>query len=495
MKLLSITVVFYALLPIFLNSCVKDLGSYTYSDVNEAVIEGIDSLYVIEMDKIVKINPRVNFTNDPSPDLTNYKFEWFRLRLKTMSTRVPEKISDSINFDNTIITPFGLGKYEYCFRVTDLRTGVYKQKNFDIVVSNDIYEGWYILSQVDDDMSRLDMLSYKFMEKNFVMMEDVLKMKNSTAKLDGLPSFLSFNHSSSISVATSKVARRIDFEDLTHFILPEFNNFPSKKNEAIGVNAKLYGKAGQLYLTNNNKVYTLYTLSQVYKQMNFDKDNVEFKANPYISFFNPTDAFVFNEDRSEFMISRGAGSTSFSEKIEIQTLHNYTHNRELLFLKYVAFNSGETFAILRDKLNSKIYLLRFNSGLQRINIEEIQQTQINSAEHYEVNDEYGYIFYSVGGKLYEYDVNNKVNKMMADYGENKISMLKFQKIDPFKINDSERLLNISQRLCIGVYNPKIDMAKSGIFDIYAVPARGEQIVKEQSYSGFGKIRDVTYIER
>lgn len=115
------------------------------------------------------------------------------------------------------------------------------------------------------------------------------------------------------------------------------------------------------------------------------------------------------------------------------------------------------------------------------------------AEQFEVNNDFGYVFYNVGSKLYEYDFNLKLNKEMADYGSRKISLLKFQyvKVGDPKSNSYKRYVDITKRLVVCSYDDG-NLNNSGAMDVYSIPPVNGQLIKEESFAGMGKIVSITY---
>ncbi|MCA5006686.1 PKD-like family lipoprotein [Sphingobacterium bovistauri] len=477
-------------------SCVKDLGNYEYKVVNEAIVSGIDSIYEIRANDILKINPQVSFSNDPNPDFSNYEYAWYNIGHTGFNTSKPKLISDSLNLDKSIIADFNLGVYNYSFRVTDKRTGVWYEKLFKILISNDIYEGWFVLSEVENQSSRLDMLSFKAKSQSFELMRDILKLKNSPLVLDGIPSFLSVVNYNQLAITTSKVSRIVSANNFTTFPLPNFNNFDSNNYEAIGLNSKFYGANGQKYLTSNGRVFSYQVGTSKYVQKNFMENatDKEFKASPYLSTFNFTDALIFNEDISEFVRSNGVSASKFSLKISNAQLHSLTKDKDLIFARFVLLNGGETLAIMKDKQGDKISLVRIDKEIKNPQSVDMLNSLISQAEFVEFSDDFSYIFYSVGGKLYQYNFSSKLNTLMVDYGNRKISMLKMPKLDFTGVTRSERLENYMKRLFVGSYDAG-DLNTSGVLDEYSVPPRGEKLIKVNSFEGLGKIRDMAYRNR
>ncbi len=86
---------------------------------------------------------------------------------------------------------------------------------------------------------------------------------------------------------------------------------------------------------------------------------------------------------------------------------------------------------------------------------------------------------------------------MADYGSRKISLLKFQYVNVGLVQYGtfkQRYQDITKRLAVGSYDES-NLNTSGTLDLYSIPPINGQIVKEESFSGMGKIVSITYRSR
>ncbi|MGJ1266918.1 PKD-like family lipoprotein [Sphingobacterium spiritivorum] len=491
----------FLIISALFQSCNKDTGNYTYSDINEAVVTGLDSLYVVEKEGVINIKPIVSYSKDPVGDTTNYRYAWLILGKDGYNSGRPNIMDSTFIFNSKV--KLDVGFYSCAFRVTDKNTGVWKQFPFRLFVSSKTYEGWYLLSEVANQQSRLDMVSYDPVNKKYIFYEDVLKAAESTLKLEGKPSFISYLRTLSkpvigtsadpIAIATNKMAVLVEPNELKY--RPNFNFsvfVQDATNPAISEKSRMECKNFISFLSANNKVYTTEGYSKLI-QVNFKEDLEPFKASRFVSHNPATSASIlFDETESEFVWYPGSGQ-QYCQTLNNGKLYNNKIGKNLMYMKYVTYNGGQNFAILKDKTGNKVYMARFTTSSQ-LYFQEITGTQIAQAENFEVSDVYGYVFYNVGGKLYEYDFNTKANILMADYGNKKISLLKFQYIPYTNDPKKERYLEITRRLVVCAYDTG-NLNTSGTMDIYSVPARNEKLIKEESYSGMGKIVSIDYRDR
>lgn len=485
---------FVVILIVLINlmySCVKDLGNYNYTPINGPRISGIDSIYIVTRNDTLKIEPTLEYAQDQHVDTSNYEYSWLSIRREGFNSREPELIATGVKLSTMIDR--SEGTYDWSFRVKDKRTGVWQEQYFQILITNDIYEGWYLLSEISGKTSRLDMLSYKHQLNSYQFMENVLGTKNPSFKMAGAPTFVAAINYTYLAFGTDNLATVFSTNNLVSKSL-SINldtDFPTNRNEAIGSDVRFYGNSGQKLIWNNGKVFAdLFELGGAgYVEISKLVDGKTFNASPFISYSD--DKILFDESNSKFLWYAGVGSQSCIP-IEDGEIQSNAKGKRLLYMVKSTYNEGDTFAVLQDVVTNKVYLMLFTRS--KLNyFKEISNTPIAMAENFGVSDDFGYLFYAVESKLYAYDINTQLNREMVDYGDRKISLLKFNQISFVGISKTQRYEEMNKNLCVGTYQES-DLDNSGVLDIYQIqPALG-QIVKE-SYAGFGKIKDITYAAR
>lgn len=356
-------------------SCKKDPGNYVYTDPNVAVVSSLDTFYTVNQGQVLQISPKIAYTKDQVGDTANYTYAWLEINREGYNSGIPTVMAKGPVF---IVKMKGnLGVYNYSFRITDRKTGLWKESLFKIFITNETFEGWYLLSEISGSQSRLDMLSYKAPTNTYKMIPDVLAAVGSSLKLDGAPNFVSFFNTNGVpvtnftndalAVGTTKMATFLGVDTLEHLPMYNFSVFmEDRTNAAVGSGSRLEGGSLKSYLWANDRVFT-----QLYEGL-FDinrmssGDVTPFKAAPFIS-WDPssygTTSILFNATGSEFVWYPGGGSRSCIA-IENETLFKNKIDKNLLFMKYSSYNGGETFAILKDKTGNKVYLARFTVGKQ-----------------------------------------------------------------------------------------------------------------------------------
>lgn len=477
-------------------SCRKDTGNYNYIKINEAIVSNLDSLYIVNRGEILNINPKISYSLDPTGDTVNYIYEWLLTKKEGSEAIVPKLLTSGPVFNSKIDLLTGV--YNMLYRITDKRTGVWKEYPFQLFVTLRTYEGWLLLSEINGQKSRLDMMSYKIRSNDYEQIHDVLAEMKSGFKLTGLPNFVCYNKemgsgvnqtNEKILISTTKEAGFLRGDIFDYHPINAFSNYMNGPDKATDKGAKLEGEAWIAYMTINGSIYYSGWTLKFSRISKISTSGKLFKAAPFIS-FSDNQAIAFDEENSRFLWSP-TESFEFYTYNNIPALNNM--NKQMLFMTRTKYNGGETFAILKDKTNSKIYLARLT--YTKLNyLQEITDPNIAQAENFAVNSDYGYIFYNVGGVIYEYDFTLKLSKKMADYGNRKISMLKFQSINTGTTINQERYSKISNQLIVCSYDES-NLDNSGTMDLYDVPAINGQITKVETFTGLGKVVSITYRTR
>lgn len=484
---------------LLLSACMKDKGNYTYTPINRINIQGIDSTYSIDYGARLRIKPVLTFTKDEQEDTANYSYSWVKDKaIGYTDTRVI--ISNSRNLDTTISLSYG--PYAMFYRVTDKRTGVFTDSYFRLNVGAPAYEGWMLLCDMENGDSRLDMVSHN--GDVDTVYPDILNKVRSAYKTTGTPAFIATNlsliggpaHGSiAIFIGTSKNAGLLGLDSLDYqpsYDLRNFMQLSTPFTDWAGSELTLQPYAGLLYSKKN--IYKM-DYNAIKDPVNTqDGGTALFKASKWLGYSTSGQAIIFNEDTKTFLRYPGSGATCLT--LPTGSLFDFSTGMDLLYSTFVAYNSGEVFAVLKNSATGKRYLARFAVAGTQSYFAEITGEGITAAEGFAVSPELGYLFYHVGGKLYEYDPAAKHSILMHDYGNRKISLLKFQ---PFVSTytssaNATYYISLSKKLLVASY-AQGQPENSGTLDLYTVPDINAPLQLYKSYSGLGKIAFIAYRER
>lgn len=483
------------MLLLLIASCMKDLGNYEYRDINEIGISGIENSYEVLVGDHLVIRPELSFTQDDDKDPERYTYEWYTSDYHRVDLGTTRNLDAQIS-----LTP---GDHEAHFRVTDQVTGVQWSKSFNINVQTSTYEGWMLLCDVDGT-ARLDMIS--LIRGEYIPIQDVLAYTGSALELEGAPVDLAFTHYLATPnqriYVTAKETGTTSIDSETFAWEPEYYlsyetlmSVPDKFGaDFIQANGFMFSsymwKDGNIYHYNG-----LFGMRYSLPVNIMAGDVVEFQTAPFIaSGFNMLASMqnsVFYDSTNKRFVRHSATGSNCTP-MPAGTLFNYETGMDMVYMTENSYNNGQIFAILRNPVDSKYYLARMNSAngsYTQSYWDEMSATDLHLAEHFAVSPEYGYIFYNVGSKLYQYDMSLKQSKLMMDTAPNQISLLRF------RIFYLTSRADLSTKLLLGTYDPSGPAASNGIFEMYTVPPVNQALELDERYTGFGKIVDVEYRER
>lgn len=133
--------IIYILACVFLVSCMKDKGNYSYQEINTLSISGIKDLYTVDQMDVLTIKPKLAFKLNESKDLS---YEW-KINYET--------VSNDFTLNKPIATKFG--KWPASLTVTNNTTKLKTIYDFEVEVINPYNDGLFILSKKADNTAVL----------------------------------------------------------------------------------------------------------------------------------------------------------------------------------------------------------------------------------------------------------------------------------------------------------------------------------------------------
>ncbi|UZD21138.1 PKD-like family lipoprotein [Algoriphagus halophytocola] len=478
-------------LPILTTSCYEDLGNYQYNDINEVSVNGIDSSYVAYQGENFKIKPELNFTLDQSGELEKYEYEWVLMNTGGLDTDREKVLSHEKDLDVELqVAP---GKYDAHYKVFDKDTGVEFYWDFKVEVKSIVYEGWIVMSDVGGE-ARLDMAS--LIEDEYQVFPDVLSYIGSSLQLQGAPGLvycyyydptLYGIYATSEGTGTTKIdPETFDWSEDLRLSYEAISNFPTNLNAD-----KLYAKGGySSFMIKDNNVYYYYRTYQVKYGAPINKVANEpntFTASEFIA-VEPSSSghsILFDEDNKRFVRHLGANNLEVAVMPNNAKLFDYNIGMDLVYMSYSRYNNGEALAILND--GETFHIARMQQRVRNINqvyYEEISVPGFEQAENFAVQPDFGYLFFNIGTKVYEYDLSTKVAHEMLDMVGREITHMEFNSSSP-----------VSSQLVVAVNDPTKPEGSTGSLEFYEIPAVNGQIVFDSKLEGFGKITGITYRSR
>ena len=511
MKKLPIYILLLLLPAVCLISCYKDLGNYKYHDINEVTIGAIDTVngYSVTLGDTLSISPVVTGSQDKD-GTHKYGYQW--------------SFFNSINGDQIISTDKNLmyrvslvpGSYTLQYKVTDSTTGVLFHTRATVLVRTDVYEGYLVLSDVGGN-SRLDMLSYDVVANKFTQYTDVLKKMGSSLPPQGQPykvvctrTTTAFNYSDStygIYLLTASGTNRINSETFdwrpTYNIRYEMTgNLPQDfKADNLIADPAFYFITS--FMVSDNNLYLRSTGVPLYNYLPLNKyvGQAPFRVSPYVvgnGSAGPTT--MYNMDNRSFAILATTNSTSATDVPDSAKPGDirYPTGGDLLYMD--KSTSGDIYAITKTPNTSTCYLTKFLPDSLPTYSQQILGTDIDKATNFAVSANPEYLFYSVGGKVYEYDLSLKSSKLMLDKGAMSINYLNFDRFTPVEVQHPDPQHNTlyaqwQRWLSVGYYDPSGTEGSNGSLEQYSIVDAHDPLVLQRSWTGFGKITSISYRER
>lgn len=502
-KILYLTI---ATLCVYCTACNKDLGNYEYTEINKMGFSGIDSVSEVVAGEVLRITPEIIHTSIAREN--NLAYEWSTLiadlGLADYEWTDREVLSNERNLDVPInLSP---GSYYLYYTVTDTETGLFHREQSRLEVTSDVYEGYLVLSDVGGK-PRLDMLSYKVSDESMQLYVDILKRMGSPLVLEGEPlkvyCYPYLGNPYGIYIMTSESTDRVHPENFDYQI-----NYNLSYDFLVGVNERVVAQnmvgtpnliPGMTWVYADGNVYNAWRsfITQMFANpINAYRGGTTFRVSPYIAgelnSFSPS-VVMFNEEKQTFVKCQTNGSTS-TDMYTDNPLFNYQVGMDL---KYMEWNyGGSVHAILHDTANNKYYLARFTIAGVQSYWGEITADDFDQASHFAFSPQLGYLFYSVGDKLYEYDPSLNTSILMLDKQGKEITFLNFNYFFRRNIAAKRSTYGVWENwLNVGSNDPTKLSDQSGTLEMFSVPPSNGMLVKENSIDGFGKIVSISYRER
>ncbi len=493
---------------LFITACSKDKGNYSYHTINEVSFANFDSVngYIAFFGDTFRIAPTIVSSQNQESD-TAYTYEW-SYRVSTVTSATADSVMSTARNLNVLIN-MPPGNYTLMYKVTDKKTGVQFHILTTLTVSTEVYEGFLVLSDVSSQ-SRLDMLSYNKGNNTFTRYTDVLKKMGSTAPMNGTPyQVLCMQYTTQgaqtygIFLLNSAGTNRINQE--TFGWDPTYNirylmvgQVPADFTALRLTGSSTHGTAPLIYMYGaDGNVYDYSTFAGYafkYSPLNvYTVAGAPFKVSPYIA-TDGVSALMYNQDKKNFVNVASYTSTTVTD---VDTSYHYPSGLDLQYMECIYYaeagQNPNSYAVLRDPTAQKSYLLQFLLRQKQTYYKEITGTGIDQATCFAVSPDLGYLFYSVGGKLYEYDPSLQMSTQMADYGGAQISYLSFPHIATRY--GKPNYITWTKSLLVGSYDPAGPAGGNGTLEQFSIPDVNRPLVKTNSWTGFGKIVSAGYRER
>jgi PKD-like family len=486
---------FALLMLLFLTyGCVSDEGNYNYEAINELQVTGLEEAYTTYTGEYFKITPKLNPTIDDNSDPDRYEYKWVAVNPAKLVLESKTLIATTKDFDGILKLP--PAKYTVYYTIKDKVTGVtWQPPSFTLNVVSSIYEGWLVIGDVNGK-ARLDMVSIIPGIAAPRIINDVLDAAGSALKLSGKAVDVEC-FSSALSTSVVYGIYVTSTENGTARIDPDSFAWAQSQNIAyetvggalptnFGVDFMKSPGGGENFLYSKGDIYCFYRTFQVkygLPQNKVDTETRTFYAAPFIAENGGslgTPVFYDQEARRFIRYNMSKSTCSVMPPVVgSPTVLDWNNtNCDLVYMTTSAFNLNENFAVLKNRTTGKFHLIRFNTALAQVYYKEILNApDFDKATKFAVSPDSGYLFYTVGNKLYEYDNGTQSAKLMLDKGAEEITYIGF----------NSRAKTFSKKLILGSYN-----GTAGKLELFTVPPVNGDLILDNTYDGLCKIVDVAY---
>lgn len=490
-------------------SCTKDLGNYTYSELSEIQFTGVDSAYQAFNQKELVIKPVIKFLDGSIFNADDYTFEWFTINsaANVLNADKQKFLGNQLNLDTTItLSP---GEYDLYFRIQN-KVNNYRYQNISkLTVTSELSNGWLVLNDIDGRV-RLDMLNYNSSQQRYIPYTDILSTF-SDAQLSGKPKLVYYLHNR--DPFTGKYSNRVyvGTDQTTLSFNNEIQTWTDYRNLRLEVNhptssnyhAEVIRSQNPFlcYILDSDGIFMGENIPQNFlygPTLNRVSGGARLNISKYIAeFYGASTAYavVFDQDNKRFLVHSGTNYSLLqpsSSQPEVFTPDQV--GMDLLYMERGLTATNQYYALLKNTSTNQIKLLRFvhsSSTFTPLAFDVVNNThQIDQAASYVVDPVYGSLIYNIGSKVFQYDPFGKKYTSLLDLGNRKISLIKYQKL--VKNKTDARYVDFSKKLIICSYDPS-QPNTSGKMDFYEISLGGTAKLTE-SYTGFGKIADVSYRE-
>lgn len=498
--------VLFLLTATIMAGCYKDLGNYSYKEINDIGFQDIAPQYTMMFRDTLRIKPKLDFVLDKG-DTGKYEYQWLIFFLDDISETNYKVIGTERDLSYDVTAK--VGKYKAWLRVKDKNTGVQYKHEFKLTIQSKVYEGWLVLSDVNG-MARLDMVSVLPAPLGETMITDLLTFTGAGLAPQKGPRAIKvmsdpFKNKTALYLMTDDGANKLNGDDFTwtttgairyEMLGPQPAGFaPRVMDIATGTYCMI--SDDQLYIQ-----YPVYGLGYGSQQNKAAGTNMPIKLAPFVGKANSvlsTWVVFYDVERRWFVRLDGtkdAGCDSIPTPSN--ALISYKTGKDLVYMQNANFNQNDIFAILKDPGLPNYYLFRMSvdgypSVFRQNQFTRIDQStgDIAHAQKFAVGHELGYVIYSVGSKIYEYDINYNTHHLVADLGTEVVSRLKVINAGGSKPDYKE----YTNGIIVGSYDPAGPVGSNGKLRVFKMPPRNEPFQLYKSYSGFGKVIDMEYRTR
>ena len=484
-----------------LSSCFKDEGNYAYHEINEVEISGLpeeSKVYYRNVDTLRAV-PVVKGNLDAG-DQSRYYYTWKAVSKSISGTASESYIIGTEKELNYFITLPDNDYDIYCC-VKDTLTRVTWNRSFPVTVTTELNAGWLVLSEAADTC-KLDLISLS--AKQNVVVRNVMQGLPHLKGPKGLQCCYNMARQQFGTEPRSYLMSKdgcyklnvTDYQwDETGDLLYEMMEYPD--GYAPSVRAAGYG--WELVIANDMAygIYAPYSAPAPFGlPCNHLGDGEEyFKVaeavgyDPYYFVYNGTQ-ILYDMTNKRFV--KLAMNMQNCEKIVAEApFFPWTTGKDFVYMTSTHYDNGSTYAILKDPATGKLsmYMMSVGMGITQRDCKELDAApEIDRATCFAIYPTSNWLFYAVGNKVYQYDLNGHSVEVVT-FTDETVTFLKFNIFTTLTPND-----DIQRQLVIGTEDSSTEDLNGHMY-FYKVPTIwGDAFELIGSYASFGRPIDAIYVE-
>lgn len=502
-------------------SCRKSLSTLDQMQPNHfAIVLPTEQTMMIRqgLDKdTLKALIRLPGQTEKAPDTSKYSFVWTTVSdAKVVGRKAFLTVADFDGIDPT--------KNTVQVAVTEKSTGLLEKATADVFITTSTREGWVILGE-NAGQAQIGMLGYtdngykKILNVNTALGKNI-SFKGKPVSISAVGTDKTNNASllQWIGVTTDqeiKLFASMDFSEdpklsqtFTDFLKPTALN--PVVLEKAGYNALLSRKGTDMYQFDlyyirqlnivNPLQMNVITVSGVKKTFPASPMNVQ--VGPVVPYKGDSFYRVLYDNNSFNFVFDDGYNTYGSLTKYISPILPFSMNG--FQLKAIRNNIGASggndviLALLNNPTSQESYLIQFLTNGFNKDVKKIttaNATDMMNARFVEIDYNTGYVVYTKGNAIYGYDPTTEQNFLLIDFGNENISLMKFEKFTPGSSKMPGRAAvykELFKRLVVCTYDPA-NPSKSGTFRLYRILLGRQAPIAETIESGFPKIIDTDFV--
>ena len=149
-----------SLLTVIFTSCFDDEGNYTYENIGEIVIEGIEESYDCELGSILEIDPKI------TSEYTDLQYEWYMWDISKEDNLTNNNVGAIEGYEAELISTekklsfevqCPAARYTIMLKVYSASSGYFSTASTRFDATSEFSRGFYILKETADGNTELDL--------------------------------------------------------------------------------------------------------------------------------------------------------------------------------------------------------------------------------------------------------------------------------------------------------------------------------------------------